>query len=203
MPANKLTFQALLLSALMTASTGACMSADASKAPLSLEEIQTKRKETRDRLMVPSLEGIRGIAYQVIGYKNSEPLEKQMEKRLAPAGVPAFLGRKLKEGEGPVDAMVLISFYKPSPNVTLGELKVVQWTSLVRSPKSKIRSVTYGDKAYVQGDKPDEILAKLTDQFVLDFLKANQTKTAKTSKKSKEASGDSRQASKESKSKSK
>ncbi|HEY9785609.1 MAG TPA: hypothetical protein V6D17_09430 [Candidatus Obscuribacterales bacterium] len=157
--------------------------------PLTMEEIKTKRKEARETLMLPSLEGVRGIAYRVIGYRNFEPLEKQLAAKLQQLDVPLFPASQLKEGDKPIDAIVQVSYYKTGNN-TIAEMTVTQWASLLRSPKTKVRAVTYHDKLFLPGNRPEQALNELSDQFVIDFLKANQKAPEKGPQKaSAEASG--------------
>lgn len=156
-------------------------------APLSMEEIKAKRKEAREELMVPSLDGIRGIAYRVVGYKDFEPLESTLASKLKETGVPLFLATKLKGGEEPVDAILQISFYKTSSH-TIADLTVTQWVSLLRDPKSKVRAVTYSDKVFISSHNPKEAIEQLGQDFVNDFLRANSKSTAKGKKETREAS---------------
>ncbi len=147
--------------------------AEETKAPLSLDEILEKRRSIRQELMVPSLEGIRGVAYRVVGYKSFEPLEKSMGDKLVHLGVPVVRLLDMKEGQKPVDAIVQITFFKAG-NFNIGELTAVQWVSLLRNPKIKVRAVTYKDRMVLQHGKPLPAVESLTNQFVIDFLKANQ-----------------------------
>jgi hypothetical protein len=160
--------------------------------PLSMEEIQAKRKEARETLMVPSLEGIRGIAYRVVGYKNFEPLESELGGILKQTGVPLFVATGLKPGDGPVDAILQITFYKTASH-TIAELSVRQWVSLLRDPKSKVQAVTYSDKVFLAAHEPKEAVTKLGQDFTRDFLKANAGKsTAKEGKGNKREASDSK-----------
>lgn len=156
-------------------------------APLSIDEIKAKRKEAREELMVPSLDGIRGIAYRVVGYKDFEPLENILGGKLKETGVPLFLATKLKGGEKPVDAILQISFFKTSSH-TIADLTVTQWVSLLRDPKAKVRAVTYSDKVFIASHNPKEAVEQLSQDFVNDFLRANSKSTAKGKKESREAS---------------
>lgn len=156
-------------------------------APLSIDEIKAKRKEAREELMVPSLDGIRGIAYRVVGYKDFEPLENILGGKLKETGVPLFLATKLKGGEEPVDAILQISFFKTSSH-TIADLSVTQWVSLLRDPKAKVRAVTYSDKVFIASHNPKEAVEQLSQDFVNDFLRANSKSTAKGKKESREAS---------------
>ena len=145
------------------------------KLPMSMEEMKAKRQAIREELMLPSLNGIRSISYRVVGYKNYEPLEKLMGSKLAQLNIPCTPMLKMESLKKTCDAIVQISFSQTGAH-TIGELKVTQWVSLLRNPKTVVRAVTYSDKDYVLGNKPEEVVEKLSNQFVIDFLKANQTK---------------------------
>ncbi len=181
----------LLLMASVAGAIGAApaQAENAPTVPLSMEEIQSKRREARESLMVPSLEGIRGIAYRVVGYKDYAPLESELGGILKETGVPLFVATKLKPGDNPVDAMVHITFYKTA-NHTIAELSVRQWVSLMRDPKSRVQAVTYSDKVFLTAREPKEAVTKLGQDFVRDFQKANTSKPSTKSSK-----GDRREAS--------
>lgn len=200
-----MTLNHKLASLLLAFSLGAAavaMPAQAENAPsvpLSMEEIQAKRKEARETLMVPSLEGIRGIAYRVVGFKNFEPLESELGGILKETGVPLFVATKLKPGDAPVDAILQITFYKTA-NHTIAELSVRQWVSLLRDPKSKVQAVTYSDKVFLTAHEPKEAVTKLGQDFTRDFLKANSGKpAAKAGKEDKREASDSKKAKKSAK----
>lgn len=181
-----MTLNHKLASLLLVASLGAAVATpalaeNAPTVPLSLEEIQAKRKEARETLMVPSLEGIRGIAYRVVGYKNFQPLEDEMGGILKETGVPLFVATKLKPGDSPVDAILQITFYQTA-NHTIAELSLRQWVSLLRDPKAKVQAVTYSDKVFLAAHEPKQAVSKLSQDFVHDFLKANSS-TGKSSDK--------------------
>ncbi len=182
-----MTLNHKLASLLLVASIGATLGAapvqaeNAPTVPLSLEEIQAKRKEARENLMLPSLEGIRGIAYRVVGYKDYAPLESELGGILKEAGVPLFVATNLKPGDSPVDAILHITFYKTA-NHTIAELSLRQWVSLLRDPKSKVQAVTYSDKVFLAAREPKEAVTKLGQDFVRDFKKANSEKSTAKSK---------------------
>jgi hypothetical protein len=67
---------------------------------------------------------------------------------------------------------VQISFLK-SGNDSIAELKVIQWVSLLRDPSIKVRAVTYNNKTFFQG-KPEQAVEQLSNEFLIDYLKANQ-----------------------------
>lgn len=155
--------------------------------PLSMEEIRTKRRIVREQLMLPSLHGVRGIAYGVVGSKNYETLEKDMAAKLGELGIPLFRFSQLKEGVKPVDALVEIDVFRIGDH-TMAELRVRQWVSLLRSPKTQARAVTYANREVVQGTRSDAAVSELAQQFVIDFLKAN-NRSVQTSTTSAEAEG--------------
>lgn len=152
--------------------------ADSPKTPsLSFEEILEKRKVVREELMLPSLEGIRGVAYRVVGYKDYEPLEKAMGLKLANLNMPTVRFVEMKEGQKPVDAIVQVTFFKVA-SFNVAELSVYQWVSLLRDPSKKVRAITYKDRLVVPHGKPLLAIEALTNDFVIDTLKANQKGTA-------------------------
>ncbi|MCC6980092.1 MAG: hypothetical protein IT343_17370 [Candidatus Melainabacteria bacterium] len=200
-----MTFNQKFASLLLIASVGASVCSTAALAesapslPLTMEEIKAKRKEARENVMVPSLGGIRGIAYRVVGYKDFEPLENELGKILKETGVPLHVATKLKPGDNPVDAILQITFYKTASH-TVADLSVTQWVSLMRDPKTQIKAVTYSDKVWLSSHNPKEAIAQLGNDFVHDFLKANARSTARSSRKANREASD-RRDSKESKSK--
>jgi hypothetical protein len=145
----------------------------AARLPLSIEEIAARRKAVREELMVPSLAGIRGIAYRVVGFKDFQPLEKIMAARLEHLSIKKIQLMKADGQYKDCDAVVQITFSRAGAH-TIAELKVTQFASLLRNPKIVVKAVTYSDKVYSLGHKPEESVEKLCDEFVVDFLKANQ-----------------------------
>lgn len=150
--------------------------AETAKAPLSLEEVKSKRLAARQELMIPSLQGIRGLSYRVVGYKDAEPLDKAMAEKLVHLGVPTVRFFDMKEGQKPVDAIVQITFLKAGA-FDVAELTAMQWVSLLRDPKLKVRAITYKSREIVPHGKPAAAVEALTDEFVIDFLKANKNAT--------------------------
>lgn len=143
------------------------------KLPMSVEEVARKRRAVREEVMLPSLSGIRGIAYRVVGFKDYLPLEKVMSGKLAALTITKI---PLMKADGPYkdcDAVVQITFSKLASH-TIAELKVTQFASLVRDPKITVKAVTYSNKVFSAGHNPEEAVAQLCDEFVIDFLKANQ-----------------------------
>lgn len=146
--------------------------ASESKPPMSLDEVSAKRRAVRQELMLPSLTGIHSIAYRVVGFKDYEPLEKIMGSKLAQLNISCDPMVKMASMKKGCDAIVQISFSKLGSH-TVGELKVMQWATLERNPKIAIRAVTYSEKSFTKG-KPDSVVEELTNEFVVDYLKANQ-----------------------------
>lgn len=174
-----------LFSLILPVSIVLAPSASAAESPkmpsMSVEEILEKRKAAREELMLPSLEGIRGVAYRVVGYKDYEPLEKAMGLKLANLNMPTVRFVEMKEGQKPVDAIVQVTFFKVG-NLNIAELSVFQWVSLLRDPSKKVRAITYKDRHVVPHGKPLLAVESLTNQFVIDTLKANQKSTAGNTK---------------------
>lgn len=141
--------------------------------PMSLDDITSKRRSLKEELMLPSLKGIKSISFRVVGYKDYQPLEKLMASRLAELKLRQEALNQIKDKEKPFDAIVQISFLKSGTNTT-AELKVTQWVSLLRDPLLKVRAVTYSNKVFLQANKPEEAVEQLTNEFVIDYLKANQ-----------------------------
>ncbi|MBY0548262.1 MAG: hypothetical protein K2W95_13285 [Candidatus Obscuribacterales bacterium] len=172
-----LSLLSLILPVAMVLAPSACAADSPSTPLLSFEEILAKRKVVREELMLPSLEGIRGLAYRVVGYKDYEPLERAMGLKLANLNMPTVRFVEMKEGQKPVDAIVQVTFFKVA-NFNVAELSVYQWVSLLRDPSKKVRAITYKDRLVVPHGKPLLAVEALTNDFVIDTLKANQKSTA-------------------------
>ena len=137
-----------------------------------LDEIQAKRQEIREKLMLPSLVGLKSLAYRVVGFKDYQPLEKEMGSKLKQLGmkIEPVMGMK---NDRMCDALVQITFVKTGVH-TIGELKLTQWVTLERDPRIHVKAVTYSEKTYVLGNRAESAVSELTQQFVVDCLKANQ-----------------------------
>ncbi len=162
-----------VLSLLMALLSPAVQAASGSEPPMSPDEVTAKRRAIRQDLMLPSLTGIRSIAYRVVGFHDFGPLEKIMGAKLAQLNISCEPMVKMASSKKGADAIVQISFNKFGSH-TVGELKVMQWATLERNPKIAIRAVTYSEKSFTKG-KPDTVVEELSNQFVVDYLKANQT----------------------------
>lgn len=173
MSVNKVLIVGILALNILTSAQIPALSASSDALPMNMEEMKAKRQKVREDLMLPSLAGIRSISYRVVGYKNFEPLEKLMGSKLGQLNIPSNPVVKMESLKKTCDAIVQISFSQTGAH-TIGELKVTQWVSLLRDPKNVVRAVTYSDKDYILGDKPEQLVEQLSNQFVIDFLKANQ-----------------------------
>lgn len=147
------------------------------------EEIHVKRSSIRESLATPSLDGIRGFAYRTVGFANTERADKKLGSKFEQLGIPLFASGELKEGSEPVDALVQVS-YVPLGKYAVTELTVTQWVSLLRSPKTKVRAVTYRNRVFAHTNVADNSITELANLFVIDFLKANKKTPQASSKKS-------------------
>ncbi len=170
-----------------------CLSADETKAEKeskddkaafpSAEEIHVKRSSIRESLATPSLDGIRGFAYRTVGFANAERADQKLGTKFEQLGIPLFASGELKEGSEPVDALVQVS-YVPLGKYAVTELTVTQWVSLLRSPKTKVRAITYRNRVFAHANVGDNSITELANLFVIDFLKANKKSSPVSSKKS-------------------
>lgn len=161
-----------LFTVLVIAATATPVNAAGGPNVPSMDEIQAKRQEIREKLMLPSLVGLKSIAYRVVGFKDYEPLEKAMASKLKQLSLRTEPVMGMKNDRS-CDALAQITFVKTGAH-TIGELKVTQWVSLDRDPRIHVKAVTYSEKAYVLGNRAENAVNDLTQQFVMDFLKANQ-----------------------------
>lgn len=159
-------------------------STSATAKPPTLEEIKEVRRHAREEVMLPSLEGIRGFAYGVVGVKNRETFEKDMAAKFSELGLPMFKFSELTDGSKPVDAMVEVKIKKAGGSNVVVDFQVTQWVSLLRAPKKQVRAVTYHNQQVAPRTKCGTTVSTLSQQFVVDFLKANK-KESKGSAKSK------------------
>jgi hypothetical protein len=129
--------------------------------------------------MVPSLKGLRGVAYGVVQSDNPAPLEAIMRDRLKQLDVPIHPFTALKPGIKPVDGLLEIKVVKV-PTANYVRLAFIQWVSLLRQPKVETRAITYHDSRLVSDADVNTTVSELTDQFVIDALKANQQQSQTT-----------------------
>ncbi|MBX9685195.1 MAG: hypothetical protein K2X27_00760 [Candidatus Obscuribacterales bacterium] len=151
----------------------ALSAAEEKKAPLSMDEIKERRRAIREEMMLPSLNGLRSLSYRVTGYSDYSPLEKKLGTKLQELKINIEPLLKMNADHKTCDAILQISFNRLASS-TIAELKVTEWVSLMRNPKIMIQAVTYSNKVFLAGNKPEEAIDELANQFVIDFLKANQ-----------------------------
>ncbi len=143
------------------------------KKTASMEDIRSKRNLVRRDLMFPSLRGIRGLAYGAIADDHSKELEAAMIKHLKQLDIPIYSFSSLKSGVKPIDGLLELKVVKV-PTAERVQLNLYQWVSLLRQPKTEIRAITYNDASLCTSDKLETTTEELTNQFVVDVLKANQ-----------------------------
>lgn len=137
------------------------------------DEVRTKRVSARRDLMMNSLKGIRGLAYGGIHADGSAQLEKTMVQKLKQLEIPLHPFSTLKQGAKPVDGLLEVKISKV-PNANYVQLNLIQWVSLLRQPKTEVRAVTYHDATLSEDGDLNKAVDQLTEQFVIDVLKANQ-----------------------------
>ena len=156
------------------------VTSSASQKTLTVEDVNAKRNTVRRDLMLNSLKDMRGLAYGAIHADNSTELEKTMLQELKQLDIPLHPFSRLKTGAKPVDGLLEVKVSKV-PTANYVQLNLFQWVSLLRQPKTEVRAVTYHDGMLCDDAGIDDAVAKLTDQFVIDVLKANQKTSANTS----------------------
>jgi hypothetical protein len=155
----------------------------ASGAAPTLQEILNKRGAARRELMLNSLRGIRGLGFGAIHTDNTAELEKIMVERLKQLDIPLHPFSALKPGVKPVDALLEIKVSKV-PTANYVQVNLFQWVSLIRQPKTEVRAVTYHDSTLCTDADLNKSVEQLTEQFVVDVLKANQQTATVTPEKS-------------------
>lgn len=144
---------------------------------LGFEEMRDHRQLLRETLMVPSLKGLRGISYGIPGHNPFPNLDKVVGTRLKQLPIPVHKIPGLKSGDTkPVDAILQLKVLAAGSNTTVVELTLTQWSQLVRNPKIQSRSITYTDQAVTHNSTVNDVAGKMVNQFVLDYLKANNEK---------------------------
>lgn len=151
-------------------------SAKNEKAPaLNLEEMRSHRTMLRSDLMIPSLSGIRGIAYGVPGSHPIDELEKVVETAFKQLPIPFVRYQDLKSGETkPVDAFLQLKVLGAGKRFSVVELTLYQWCTLTRDPSINVKTITYTDQVVTSNPMIKDTCEKILNQFVLDYLKANQ-----------------------------
>lgn len=163
-----------LMSLLISSGAAFCEDKDASK-PLSIEDMRAHRHTLRNDLMLPSLKGIRGLAFGIAGsYPEGLELHKAIETRLAQLGITIKKIEELEPGvTKPIDGVLQLKCLRAGSHSALVEITLVQWVTLDRDPKNGVRAITYTDQTICGRNSIQETAAHLVDQFVIDFQKAN------------------------------
>ncbi|MBZ0186827.1 MAG: hypothetical protein K8F91_11325 [Candidatus Obscuribacterales bacterium] len=149
-----------------------------------MDEMRGHRQVLRKSLMVPSLEGIRGISYGVPGTHPFPDVEQVIETRLKQLPIPIAKISELQSGETkPVDGILQVKILGGGGDMNVVELTLTQWSQLVRNPDVKVKAVTYKDQAVTHRKVVRDTVGKMVNQFVLDYLQANHLKANEGKKK--------------------
>ena len=144
------------------------------EAEIDIELMRDHRQQLRNKLMVPSLSGIRGISYGIPGHNPFPNLDKVVATRLKQLPIPVHKIAELKSGDTkPVDAILQLKVLAAGSSTTVVELTLTQWSKLCRDPKIQSRAITYADQAVTHNSTVNDVAGKMINQFVLDYLKAN------------------------------
>lgn len=140
-----------------------------------IDEIKAKRQSVREDLMIPSLEGIRGLTYFVVSPSDTEDYEKVVAEKLSELKIPVTSMRSLNSGTKPVDAIVQIKVLKPGAKekVSLVTLSVTQWCTLLRNKKISCKAITYHESIAARDTHLKDAISEVSSHFVISFLKAN------------------------------
>lgn len=162
------------------------------KVQLNFEDMRSHRTTLRNDLMIPSLAGIRGIAYGIPGSHPVSDLEKVVEIALKQLPVPFVRYQDLKSGETkPIDGFLQLKILGAGNRFSVVELTLYQWCNLTRDQSINVKTITYTDQVVTSNPMIKDTCEKVLNQFVLDFLKANQAGSGK------EASGDEKKSDKD------
>lgn len=145
------------------------------KKELSIEEMRTHRTAMREELMLPSLKGIRGLAFGVAGsYPEGLELHKAIDNRLKQLPILVKRIEELEPGvTKPIDGVLQLKCLGAGARYALVELSLSQWCSLDRDPKITVRTITYTDQAVCNRALIKETADHLVNQFIIDFQKVN------------------------------
>ncbi len=162
-------------------SSGAAFAQDAddkdrdSTKPLSIEEMRVHRTKMRDDLMLPSLRGIRGLAFGIAGaYPEGIELHKALENRLTQLSIPIKKLEDLEPGvTKPIDGVLQVKCLRTGKTSALVEIFLTQWVTLDRDPKNGVRAITYTDQAVCGRNSIQETALHLINQFIIDFQRSN------------------------------
>jgi hypothetical protein len=145
-----------------------------SRKELNMEEMRSHRTLLRTDLMSPSLAGIRGITYGLPGHHPVTEMEKVVEVGLKQLPVQVSRFQDLKSGETkPVDAFLQLKVLGAGDRFSVVELTLHQWCTLSRDPNITVLTITYTDQAVTSNPLVKDTAEKMINQFVIDFLKAN------------------------------
>ncbi|MCA9802980.1 MAG: hypothetical protein KC777_13495 [Cyanobacteria bacterium HKST-UBA02] len=140
----------------------------------SLDDMRDHRQKLRKDLMIPSLQGLRGISYGIPGTHPFPDVEKVVETRLKQLPIPVSKIKELQSGETkPVDGILQVKILGGGGDMNVVELTVTQWAKLMRDPSVTVRSITYHDQAVTHRKVVRDTVGKMVNQFVLDYLQAN------------------------------
>lgn len=145
------------------------------KKAMSIEEMRTHRTAMREELMLPSLKGIRGLAFGVAGsYPEGLELHKAIDNRLKQLPILVKRIEELEPGvTKPIDGVLQLKCLGAGGRYALVELSLSQWCSLDRDPKINVRTITYTDQAVCSHALIKETADHLVNQFIIDFQKVN------------------------------
>lgn len=169
-----IAISALLISPVKAEAQETEAAAGTDKKP-SIEEMRGHRRVLRDDLMIPSLKGIRGIAFGVPGHspKDSQ-LEQAIEGRLKQLPIVVKKYQELENGiSKPIDGFLQVKCLGAGREFAVVELTLTQWCNLARDPNINVRTITYTDQAVSSHAMLKHTAMSMVDQFVIDFQKAN------------------------------
>ncbi len=156
---------------------------DASGKTPTIEEMHAHRRVLREDLMFPSLKGIRGVAFGVPGAHPEPELEKVVEGRLKQLPIMVKRYQDLEPGvTKPIDGFLQVKVLSAGPRFALVELTLTQWCALLRNPDINVRTITYHDQAVTNTKLVKETVISLVNQFVIDYMKANQSENSSADK---------------------
>lgn len=94
--------------------------------------------------------------------------------------VQAVRYQDLKSGETkPIDAFLQLKVLGAGDRFSVVELTLYQWCTLTRDPSISVKTITYTDQVVTSNTMIKDTCEKMLNQFVLDYLKANQAGSKK------------------------
>jgi hypothetical protein len=168
------TLSTLLISSMPVSAEDTDSKEDGRK-ELTLEEMRGHRQAMREELFLPSLKGIRGLAFGVAGsYPEGIELPKAIENRLKQLPILIKRYEELEPGvTKPIDGVLQVKCLGAGNRFAVVELTLSQWTSLVRDPSISTRTITYTDQAVCNRSLIKDTAVHLINQFIIDFQKSN------------------------------